>query len=192
MRGLDDVQGLDVRSLRLKSDLSEIRVRLKGAWYPPRLERTSDVLGSSFCAARPAGVRPPHAMRLAAGPDARINEHNPHNFIQAGRADGAPGGTGHPVGGRTVCTGCEASTHRFRNTALKSVHEVRSMPGKVCTKCPAAQKKLAQSFLGSTKSVHQVQPSQKSVHKVRHERTFCTLCTLMHTLGISVLRKTRR
>ena len=35
MRGLDDVQGLDVRSLRLKSDLSEFRVRLKGAWYPP-------------------------------------------------------------------------------------------------------------------------------------------------------------
>jgi len=27
VRGLDDVQGLDVRSLRLKSDLSEFRVR---------------------------------------------------------------------------------------------------------------------------------------------------------------------
>ena len=76
--------------------------------------------------ARPAGVRPPHAVRLAAGPDAR----NPHNFIQAGRADGAPGGTGHPVGGQTVCTECKASTHRFQNTALKSVHEVRSWPGK--------------------------------------------------------------
>ena len=110
----------------------------------------------SFDFHRPAGVRPPHAVRLAAGPDARINKHNQHNFIQAGRANGAPGGTGHPAGGRTVCTGCKASTHRFRNTALKSVHEVRSRPGKMCKKFPSAQNKFAQSVLGTTKSVDQV------------------------------------
>ena len=104
--------------------------------------------------ARPAGVRPPHAVLLAAGPDARINKHNGPNFIQEGRADGAPGGTGHPAGGRTVCAGCKASTRGFRNTALKSVHEVRSLQAKVCIKFPAAPKKFAQKFLGSMKSMH--------------------------------------
>ena len=139
---------------------------MKGAWCPlawsgPRmwLHRSPP--------ARPAGVRLPH-VRLAAGPDAKIKKHIPHNFIQAGRADGAPGGTEHRVGGRTVCTGCKASTHRFRNTALKSVHKVRSLPEKVCKKFLAAQKKSHKVFWAP----------RKVCTKCKLPKKLCTKCVM--------------
>jgi hypothetical protein len=73
---------------------------------------------------------------------------------------------------------------------------------KVCmkfeTKCAlSAQKvrksshKLCEVFIKVCAKSLSVHPP-KSVHKVEHVHTFCELCTLAHTLGISVLRATCR
>ena len=73
----------------------------------------------------------------------------------------------------------------------------------MCWKCDPGQekcarnfqqpkKKFAQSVWAPRKVCTKCKLPNKSVHKVCHEHTLCTLCTLAHTLGISVLRATRR
>ena len=98
-----------------------------------------------------------------------------------------------------MCKRFRESVHRFR----KSVREVSHLSEKVCMKCVPDLKKCtlsAQEAKKSSQKVFELHPKvciksvhpPKSVHKVEHEHTFCELCTLVHTLGISVLRATRR
>ena len=140
-------------SVRLDEFGDLIRASLNRGLLASARQLASDVLGC-IVLPLPAGVRPPHGVGVAAATPLALMPGI--NTIQAGLADGAQEGTGHQAGGRTVCTGCRASTHRFRNTASKkcartailarkSVHEVPSIPKKVSTKFFGLHEKCAQS-----------------------------------------------
>ena len=78
------------RSLPVRRDQfgDLIRASLNGGLVASTRQLASDVLGC-IVLPRPACMLPPHAVRLAAGPDARINPRTPHIILakQVGRME---------------------------------------------------------------------------------------------------------
>jgi hypothetical protein len=101
--------------------------------------------------------------------------------------------------GQTVCERFKESMQRFRKSLRKVSYLFKKKCMKFEIKCASYAQEVRKSShkvcevyqkvctISLTKSVY----PPISVHKVEHEHTFCEQCTLVHTLGISVLRAAR-